>query len=161
MIHEISSDKQILDSLEIIKSSFKTVADEFGLTHDNCPTHPSFITYEKLSEIKNKGVHLFGLFIDPSIQIGVVAVERGNEDVFYIEKLAVLPQYRRRGYGKSLMKNSIDYIRKNKGRIISIGIINEHPVLKDWYKKIGFKETITKHFDHLPFTVCFLEMKIQ
>ncbi len=29
--------------LDVIHQSFKTVADEFGLTQENCPKHTSFI----------------------------------------------------------------------------------------------------------------------
>ena len=29
--------------LEVIRKSFATVAEEFGLTPENCPTHTSFV----------------------------------------------------------------------------------------------------------------------
>lgn len=43
---------------------------------------------------------------------------------------------------------------------LSIGIINENKVLKQWYSSFGFNETGFKKFPHLPFTVCFMEKKI-
>jgi diamine N-acetyltransferase len=51
-------------------------------------------------------------------------------------------------------------MRDNMGRQVSIGIIDDHTVLKNWYLGLEFKETNTKQFAHLPFTVCFMEMDI-
>jgi len=159
MIKELFTEKELLISVEIIRSSFKTVRDKFNLTRDNCPTHPSFITYDDLLILKNKGLNFFGFF-EKNLQIGFVATEKAGKDAYYIEKLAVLPDYRRRGHGKSLMLFAMDYVKKSDGRTISIGVINEDSLLKNWYMELGFKETTTKKFSHLPFTVCFMEMKI-
>lgn len=100
-----------------------------------------------------------GLFINDA-QIGFIAIEKANDYLFYIEKLAILPDYRHKSYGKTLLLFSIDYINKLHGKIISIGIINEHAVLKNWYSTFGFieKEIIT--FNHLPFVVCIMEKPI-
>ena len=43
---------------------------------------------------------------------------------------------------------------------LSIGIIYEQKVLKDWYKDIGFRETGIRKFEHLPFTVGFMEIDL-
>jgi ribosomal protein S18 acetylase RimI-like enzyme len=159
MIKNITMEDQFRDSVDIIRLSFETVAVELNLTRNNCPTHPSFITHDDLLALKRKGLNLFGLFVE-NYQIAFVAVEKANDDLFYIEKLAVLPQHRHQGFGKQLMLCAIEYIKKSMGKKISIGIINEHSLLKNWYKNIGFREVATKNFVHLPFTVCFLEMNL-
>lgn len=74
-----------------------------------------------------------------------------------MEKLAVLPEYRHKNYGAELVRFVFDYIRNRGGQKLSIGIIDEHTVLKYWYKELGFKEIGTQVFNHLPFTVCFME----
>jgi diamine N-acetyltransferase len=160
MIKEITTASELVQSAEVIQQAFKPVADEFNLTLDNCPTHPSFITYEKLLELKKKGLQLFGMFIDDS-QIGFIAIEKSSDDLFFIEKLAVLPHYRHQLFGTRLVWFALEYIKKNHGTVISIGIINEHAVLKQWYWKLGFKEINRKKYDHLPFTVCFMEIRLQ
>ena len=147
------------NNVEIIRRSFQTVADELGLTRENCPAHPSFISLEQLNMLKTKGLKFFGLFVNGN-QAGFVAVEKADDRLSYMEKLAVLPEYRHRGYGEKLVKYALTYIKKNGGEKISIGIIDKQKVLKDWYKKIGFQEISTKEFEHLPFTVCFMEMDI-
>lgn len=146
-------------SVEIIQRSFQTVADEMGLTRENCPTHPSFITLEQLIQLKKRGFIFFGLFVEKE-QVGFIAVEKADDALYYIEKLAVLPEYRHKGYGKILVETALAYIRENGGDKVSIGIIDEQSVLKDWYKEMGFGVISIKEFEHLPFTVCFMEMEI-
>ena len=158
-ISEITDREGLKNSVRVIRESFKTVAVEFNLTKKNCPTHPSFVTTRQLNELKRKGVKLFGLFLVDR-QIGFVAVEKAGESLYYMEKLAVLPKHRHRGYGTKLTEFSLDYIRLNKGKKVSIGIIDEHIVLKNWYKEMGFKETSIRKYSHLPFTVCFMEKEV-
>lgn len=159
LIREISDRDIIGNSKTVIRKSFATVAREFNLTRENCPTHPSFITIRQLNELKKKGLIFFGSFIG-SHQIGFVAVEKADAALYYMEKLAVLPEYRHHGCGQKLVEFAIDYVKKCGGIKISIGIIDEQAVLKDWYKKLGFREVSTRKFDHLPFTVGYLEIDI-
>jgi len=158
-IREIYRENELRDSARVVRNAFKTVALDFNFTRENNPTHPSFMTMKRLREDHDKGVRFFGLFLGDE-QIGFIAVEKADADLFYIERLAVLPKYRHRGYGKYLMEFAFEHIRTNGGKKVSIGIINEQTVLKDWYKGLGFEETATRQFAHLPFTVCFMERVI-
>ena len=74
-----------------------------------------------------------------------------------MERLAVLPSYRHRGIGRALMDFAFEAVKKHGGKKVSIGIINENRVLKNWYMEYGFVETGTRVFRHLPFEVCFME----
>jgi diamine N-acetyltransferase len=158
-IREISKNESLESSAEVIRAAFRTVAEEFGLTKENCPTHPSFITTEKLVEARSKGLKFYGYFEGDS-QAGFVAVEKGSPELFYMERLAVLPGCRHKGYGFKLVRHVLGYAGGSGGKKLSIGIIDEHTVLKNWYKQIGFRETGTKKFPHLPFTVCFMEIDL-
>ena len=159
VIREITREADLRNSVNVIRNAFETVAAEFKLTPENCPTSPAFVTTEQLRALRDKGVKPFGLFHD-DVQLGFVAVERADGAVYYLEKLAVLPGYRHRGYGKKLIAFVCNYVKKNKCEKISLGMINESTILKDWYKKLGFQETGTKKFEHLPFTVCFMEKNL-
>ena len=154
-IKEIKSRKDLENSVQVIRDSFKTVALEFGLNEGNCPAHPSLITLDKLLELKAKA-KLFGLFLN-KIQVGFVAVERADDNLYYLDKLAVLPDYRHKGYGEKLVGFVLSFVKKQDGQKVSLGMIDESTVLKDWYKELGFRETGKKNFEHLPFTVCFME----
>jgi ribosomal protein S18 acetylase RimI-like enzyme len=108
---------------------------------------------------KDKGVVMYGAYRDNAC-VGFVAVEKANDDVFYMERLAVLPEYRHNGYGRELIGFVTDYVGNNGGKKVSIGIINENRRLKDWYISCGFVETGTRKFEHLPFEVCFMERAV-
>ena len=159
MIREITYETDLRNSVNVIRDAFETVALEFNLTRDNCPSSPAFVTIRQLRDLRIKGVKFFGLFQD-GVQVGFVAVERADDTVYYLEKLAVPPQYRHRGYGKKLVKFVLEYVKERKGERVSLGMIDQSTVLKDWYKTLGFCETGTKKFEQLPFTVCFMDKSL-
>ena len=79
----------------------------------------------------------------------------------FFNNLAVLPEYRHLGIGKELVDYAITYSKNILGaNKIKIGIVEENTILKEWYEKIGFVHTGTKKFEHLPFTVGFMEIEI-
>jgi diamine N-acetyltransferase len=94
------------------------VADEFGLTKENAPTNAAFITLNQLHDYMKKELVLFGLIKNDAI-IGCVAVEkaRDNDGTYVIERLAVLPEERHKGYGKILLDHAITMIKKQKGNL--------------------------------------------
>jgi len=151
--------KNISSSANIIRSSFKTISDDFNLTIENNPTHGAFMKDEKLLEDYRKGIKMFGLFED-EIQIGFVELEHNDGVTFYLEKLAVLPEHRHKGGGKILMDYATKYVKESGGTAISIGIIYENKRLLNWYEAYGFIETEIKKFSHLPFTVCFMKLDV-
>src|SRR4030042_322223 len=157
-IREIKGEHDLKSSVEVIRDSFRTVAVEFKLTQDNCPTHPSLITLDKLLELEKKA-RLFGLFL-ANMQVGFVAIEKADGTLYYMDKLAVIPEYRHKGCGRKLVEFVLDDVKEHKGERVALGMINESMVLKDWYRQLGFKETGTKNFEHLPFTVCFMEKSL-
>jgi diamine N-acetyltransferase len=158
LIREIHDD-EIDELASVISNSFMTVAKDFHITQENCPTNPTFITSDKLIVSKNKGIKYYGLFRS-GVQLGCVAIEKAKDDVFYMERLAVVPEHRHKGYGKELTDFAFKYAGCQGGKKVSIGIINENIELKDWYIKYGFTETSIRKYDHLPFTVCFMEKRI-
>jgi N-acetylglutamate synthase-like GNAT family acetyltransferase len=144
----------------IIRQAFGTVADELGLTVENCPRFPAFATPENLEELRARGAVFYGLFVDGH-QAGFVAVEQESDGAYYMKRLAVLPECRHGGYGRELINYVIDHVRKKGIQKLSIAIVNEQAVLKNWYQEMGFKEVSIKEFEHLPFRVCFMEMDLK
>lgn len=155
--------RPVIDELdkwaELVRNSFITVANEFGITRENAPTNPAFADADSLSGMIDKGVSLFGAFYDDQ-RVGFVALQDASNGCWYMERLAVLPEYRHKGIGRKLMDHAFGTVKERGGSRISIGIINENKVLKNWYKEYGFIETGTRTFGHLPFEVCFLEKPV-
>jgi GNAT superfamily N-acetyltransferase len=89
-----------------------------------------------------------------------VALEKASPDVCYLERLAVLPGHRGRGYGKMLVEHIFDEAASNGSNRLEIGIIAADTRLRNWYGKFGFVLKGTKTFDHLPFVVAFMSAEI-
>jgi N-acetylglutamate synthase-like GNAT family acetyltransferase len=146
-------DTQIL--AEIIQRSFRDVAERFGLTPENAPSHPSNCTVDWIRKDMERGVTYFAIENKNHV-VGCVALEQASTEVCYLERLAVLPDQRRRGLGKALVNHALSEAKRLGVNYVSIGIIAEHTELKDWYKGLGFVEGESKEFPHLPFRVTFM-----
>ena len=112
------------ECLEVIHQSFKTVADAFGLTRENCPKHTSFIPLSFLETQMNWGWHMYALYTGEKI-IGYMSLSKEGEDTFELHNLAVLPEYRHNGLGKLLLDHAKEAVRTLGGKSIKIGIIEE------------------------------------
>jgi len=157
-IREIQNESELEQSVPVIREAFRTVAQEFNLTQESAPSHPFFSTMEQLVELHKKAA-FFGLYVDET-QAGFVAVERAEGGTFFLGRLAVIPQLRHHGYGTMLVRYVLDYVKKQGGAKVGLGMIDGHSILKGWYKSLGFVQTGTKQFEHLPFLVCFMEKAV-
>jgi diamine N-acetyltransferase len=146
-------------SVAIIRRAFGTVAEEMGLTEENAPTHPAFITVSRLEETRRKGAIFWGLFADGK-QVGFVVVEKEPDGKYWMKRLAVLPEFRHGGSGKVLVDTAINYTRSKGEKKLYIAVAGDRGVLNDWYLAMGFKQTSVHKFDHLPFSVAFMELEI-
>jgi N-acetylglutamate synthase-like GNAT family acetyltransferase len=88
----------------IIRNSFRDVADKFGLTPQNCPKHPSNCDDSWVDAEMQKGITYCLLEID-SQPAGCVALERSTSTICSLNRLAVLPQSRRKGLGQALVSH--------------------------------------------------------
>ena len=158
VIYEVEK-HELSECLAVIHQSFKTVADSFGLTRENCPKHTSFIPISFLESQMGWGWHMYALYAGKKI-IGYMSLSKEGEDTFELHNLAVLPVYRHKGFGKLQLDHARDVVKSLGGKTIKIGIIEESTVLKDWYLANGFVHIGTKKFDHLPFTSGYLERSV-
>lgn len=159
MTIRLIQERDLPECLGVIRGSFATVAAEFGLTEQNCPTHTSFMKVEKLRAHFAWGWRMFGLEADGRL-VGFYALSEAGARIYELHNLAVLPAYRHLGYGRQLLDDAKSRVRALGGDKITIGIIEESAVLKSWYMQNGFVPTGTRRFDHLPFTVGFLEAQV-
>jgi len=159
MIRKISS-SEIPECAAVIRDSFSTTARDFGITEANCPNHTSFIKTEKLQKQYDDGRPMF-VYTDGNKIVGYFSLAPMESGDYELNNLAVLPEYRHMGYGREMVLFAIERARELGGNKISIGIIEENTVLKNWYSRLGFLHTGMKKFGYLPFTVGFMEYSIQ
>ncbi len=147
--------KDIPTLTSLIRKSFRDVAERFGLTPQNSPTHPSNCADEWIKTALSKSVKYF-ILESSGIPCGCVALEQASVEVCYLERLAVLPECRKNGFGSLLVRHAISEAKKLHVQRVEIGIIAAHIELKDWYERLGFQVRNTAEFDHLPFAVAFM-----
>lgn len=160
LIKPISNPKELATALDIIKRSFSTVAREFNFTQEIAPAFPAWISGEIINAQIAAGLRLF-MFEKNFKAIGCIGVSSCPDsdlfkDLFKIERLAVLPEFRHLGIGKSLMDFAIKEIHKSQGKAAQVEIVNENTRLKKWYIDLGFKEIRIDRYENLPFTVGIL-----
>ena len=144
-------------AVALIRASFITVADELGLTAQNCPTHTAFsVSEEKLRRAIGKGTLPFGLY-EGGLLVGYVALTKSGRRAYKLDHLAVLPEYRHRGYGRQLLDFCKGKAKALKAKKLTLGMIDENTKLKDWYAANGFVHTGTKKIEGLPFTPGYME----
>lgn len=141
---------------DVIAASFADVALRFGLTRENCPSHTSFITVDAVRTGMALG-STFYIAYAGNTACGCVGVRQPKNGGCVIEKLAVLPPYRRLGMGRALMERAFLAVRRAGARRAEIGIIEAHHDLRRWYENLGFRALRSEHYEHLPFSVLHME----
>ena len=157
-IIEINDSRIITD---IINKAFMTVAQEFNFTKENAPIHPAFIKPERIEKAINNGLKMFGYKINDRI-IGCVGYSHNKERIYFIERLAILPEYRHLGIGQKLMEFIENEIKNIGGKIIEIHVTDKNIILREWYKKLGYVEIRIDeiNFPGIPYKSCVMNKEI-
>ena len=98
MIKRINKHSDFTRLALLLNEAFATVAKEFGLTKENSPTNNAFITGDALQLQLTENRELY-CYEEKGKPIGFIAIEQSSKepDTFYIEKMAVHPDYRHQG----------------------------------------------------------------
>ena len=147
--------EELGEAARVVRGAFATVAAEFGLTEENCPTNGAFLPEGRLEAQFDAVVRMAGAF-DGDVMIGFAALDLSDAEKPELEKLSVLPQSRHQGAGKLLVGWASEQARAAGAAALRIGIIEENVRLRAWYEGLGFAHTGTRVFAHLPFTVGFM-----
>lgn len=157
MIKEVKV-QDIPECVNVIKESFITVANEFGITEVNAPGFTAFsITEDKLQKQLIEEHRLMYAFYDNEIIVGYYSILLQGNDECELNNFCILPSYRHKGAGKELLMNVFDVAKGLGCNKINIGIVEENKILKKWYENFGFVHTGTKKFDFFPFTCGYME----
>jgi ribosomal protein S18 acetylase RimI-like enzyme len=123
----------------ILNRAFMDFAKEFNFTKENATNHLAFINSDGIEVWLDKGLRMYGYKMDDKI-IGCAGYSYYNDQVYLIERLATLPEYRNLGIGKKIMKFIEDKIKINNGKIAEVHVTDSNIVLREWYKKQGYVE---------------------
>jgi ribosomal protein S18 acetylase RimI-like enzyme len=156
MIRQIARD-EIKVCVQVIRKSFGTVAQEFSLTKENCPGNASFMKVERIYKQYDEGRAMFA-YLDNDIIVGFFSLSKNDGGSFELNNLAVLVEYRHKGYGREMITFAMDKVREMGSSKMTIGLIEESTELRNWYIGLGFIYAGSRKYKHLPFTVGFMKI---
>ena len=145
----------------LIRESFATVAEEFGLTAENAPRFTAFATTpERLYwQMENEPRRMFVCEQD-GILCGYYALLMQGGGACELSNLAVLPAWRHRGIGGRLLAHAFAEAKAAGCGTVHIGIVEENQRLRRWYEASGAVHVGTRKFDFFPFTCGYLRKEL-
>ena len=160
MIREVKRE-DIPTCVNLIRSSFMTVADEFGITKENAPRFTAFAISDNRLYWHMDREHR-PMFVDDEdgVLCGYYSLLIQENGECELNNLAVLPQYRHRGIGRKLLEHSCSFAKSVGCRVMNIGIVEENAVLRKWYEQNGAIHIGTQKFDFFPFTCGYLKREL-
>jgi ribosomal protein S18 acetylase RimI-like enzyme len=148
---------------EILNRAFLTVALSFGFTKDSVPRFPAFIDSDVIEKQLNNGLKMYGYKINNQI-VGCIGYSFYKDQVYFIERLATLPEFRHLGIGKKLMEYIENKIKENGGNTAEINVVDKNVILEKKKKKMNYKQIrIDKLVDgkiKLPFDSCVMTKEL-
>lgn len=141
-------------SAQLIRLAFAGVAHEFGLTAQNYPAHGAFLADDALRAEYESGVAMFGIFAQGR-QAGFLSLNP-VEGIYYLERLAVLPSERHKGYGRRMVEWAQKHVAAGGGGRIVLGALSDNRRLVRWYESCGFTEAAVRAYDHIPRSVSLM-----
>lgn len=153
--------EEVPECVKLIRTSFQTVADEFGFTEKNAPRFTAFATNEDriLWQLEQEQRPMFVYQSGRQI-VGYYSLALQEDGACELNNLCVLPAYRHKHIGERMLEDCFSEAKKRSYKKVIIGIVEENTVLKKWYEKHGFKHTGTKKFDFFPFTCGYMEKEL-
>lgn len=149
------------ECVRLIRESFQTVADEFGITEENAPRYVAFATTEERLAWHMFGEHrLMYLDEDNGTIRGYYSLLLCENGECELGNLSVLPQYRHRGIGRELLRHSMDIAREHHRSVMNLSIVEENAVLRKWYEQNGAVHTGIRKFEFFPFTCGYMRIDL-
>ncbi|MCR4642522.1 MAG: GNAT family N-acetyltransferase [Lachnospiraceae bacterium] len=156
------SENDIQECVELIRRSFKTVADQFGFTEENAPRFTAFATEAGRLWWQMNEEHrpMYGYYRDGR-PVGYYSLLLQDKGECELNNLCVDPAYRHQSIGEELLLDAFVRARELDCRKMNIGIVEENTVLREWYENYGFVHTKAEKFDFFPFTCGYMEKDLQ
>ncbi|MBE5940724.1 MAG: GNAT family N-acetyltransferase [Lachnospiraceae bacterium] len=155
---KVVEQKDISECVNVIRESFKTVADELGFTVENAPRFTAFATTEERLDWHLNGEHrpMYAYYDNETI-VGYYSLLLQDNNECELNNVCVLPAYRHKGIGEELLNHAFKTAIELGCKKVNIGIVEENVVLKKWYENFGFVHIGVQKYDFFPFTCGYME----
>ena len=159
-IREIQ-EKDIDECVNVIRTSFQTVADEFGFTKENAPRYTAFATDAKRIRWQMLGEQrpMYAYFDEDSI-VGYYSLALQDNNECELNNLCVIPACRHKGIGEALLSDAFQRAKKLGCIKMNIGIVEENQILRKWYEGFDFVHLGCRKYDFFPFTCGYMTREL-
>lgn len=137
-----------------LRRGFRDVAERLGFTLERCPSFPAHITGERIREEFDEGTRFFA--IGEGGEMGGCIGSIIKDGLFWMVRLAVIPERRHSGWGEALLQHGEREAWKHGFRRVDIAVVHENRPLCEWYQRLGYVIRETKKYDHLPYTLAYM-----
>ena len=146
---------------DVIRRSFRTVADEFGFTEQNAPRFTAFAMTEERLLWHMDGEHrIMYLDEEDGMPCGYYSLLLRGEGACELGNLSVLPEYRHKGIGGRLLAHAMERAKEQDCRVMEFSIVEENTVLRNWYESSGAVHMGTEKYDFFPFTCGYMKIPL-
>ena len=147
----------------ILNKAFMTVAKDFNFTKETVERFPAFMKSDVIENQFKNGLKMYGYNINDKI-VSCGGYSFYKDQIYIIERLGTLPEYRHNGIGKKVMEFIENKIKENSGKIVEIHVVDINEILVNWYKDMNYKHIRTdKLYDgerKLPFNSCVMNKEL-
>lgn len=156
---ESVSVEQLPQCLETIHKAFNINCQRFGFTKENYPSCAAFLTLDDLKKAKDKGTHIYAIWLDGKVA-GCVQLKRTENNEYAFTRFAVLPEYQNLGLGRELVLHCKKKAAEYGGKRLTLLMVYENEQLRHFYEACGFTLVKTRRDDQHPFLCGIYEMEV-
>lgn len=160
MIKQITKEN-IPECVKVIRESFGTVAEEFGITPENAPSFTAFaVDADRLYwQFDSEHRPMSAYFEDGKI-VGYYSLSVAGDGVCELNNLCTLPAYRHNKIGEKLLEYAFEQSKRLGFTKMQLSIVEENKRMRKWYENHGFIHTGMEKFDFFPFTCGYMEINL-
>lgn len=161
MIKQITKEN-IPECVKVIRESFLTVAEDFGITPENAPRFTAFaVTEDRLYwQFDSERRPMSAYFEDGKI-VGYYSLSLVGDGVCELNNLCTLPAKRHNKIGEMLLLDAFETSKTLGCTKMQLSIIEENKRMRKWYENHGFTHTGTEKLDFFQFTCGYMEIELQ
>ena len=161
MIKQITKEN-IPECVKVIRESFLTVAEEFGITSENAPRFTAFaVTEDRLYWHFDSEHRPMSAYFEDGKIVGYYSLFIVGDGVCELNNLCTLPAYRHNNIGEKLLEDAFEQSKKLGCTKMQLSFVEENKRLRKWYENHGFIHTGMEKFDFFPFTCGYMEIDLR
>ena len=151
---------------EIIRRAFARQAQALGMDRDHFPNYVAFETGESLRRRMAGGQVVLLAYRTTEIgedPVGTISYRQDPAELARgeIQRLAVLPEHRKKGYGAQLLAEAERQMAERGVREVTLSLVASLLRLQNYYEEMGYQPLEMRQLSSLPFDVLIMGKQLR